>query len=135
MHRAIVVSCAVMSMFGFAGCGGDDDAGTPQPSPTTVTTTPEAEAEVVRPSTPDFVAIVVKGTISGGERKEVALGTTVRLQVVGDTTDEVHLHGYDKTVDIAPGRPGNLTFKADVPGIFEVELEKRGLKLMDLVVK
>lgn len=134
MHRGIgVISCVVVCMFGVAACGGDDDAGTPQPSPTTVTTTPEAE--VARPPKPDFVVIVVKDTISGGGRKEVKLGKTVRLQVVGDTKDEVHLHGYDKTVNVAPGRPANMTFKADVPGIFEVELESRGLKLLDLVVK
>ena len=59
----------------------------------------------------------------------------MRLQVVADTADEVHLHGYDKKVDLVKGKPANLTFKADVPGIFEVELEERGLKLLDLVVK
>jgi hypothetical protein len=73
--------------------------------------------------------------VSGGGRKTVKLGDTVRVQVIADTKDEVHLHGYDKKVDVASGMPASLMFTADVPGIFEVELESRGLKLLDLVIK
>ena len=135
MRRIVtMIGCAVIAG-ALVGCGGGNSspsttAGGPK---TTVTTTPESE--VVRPPAPDFVVLVAGKTISGGGRKTVKLGATVRLQVVADTADEVHLHGYDKTVDVVKGKPANLMFKADVPGIFEVELEKRGLKLLDLVVK
>jgi hypothetical protein len=54
--------------------------------------------------------------------------------VTADQTDEVHRHGYDRKVDIAPGRPAVLEFTADVPGVFEVELEEASLKLVELQV-
>jgi heme/copper-type cytochrome/quinol oxidase subunit 2 len=59
----------------------------------------------------------------------------VSIRVTSDVADEVHLHGYDKKVDVAPGAPATLTFTADIPGIFEVELESRSIKLIDLVVQ
>jgi hypothetical protein len=40
--------------------------------------------------------------------------------VTADQTDEVHRHGYDRKVDIAPGRPA--------------ELEEASLKLVELQV-
>ena len=58
----------------------------------------------------------------------------VRLEVTADRADEVHLHGYDRKVDISPGKPAVLEFTADVPGVFEVELEEAGLKLVELQV-
>ena len=54
--------------------------------------------------------------------------------MTADRADEVHLHGYDRKVDIEPGKPAELEFTADVPGVFEVELEEAGLKLVELQV-
>ena len=59
----------------------------------------------------------------------------VVLVVVSDVSDHVHLHGYDVMVDVAPGSPGRLPFRATVPGRFEVELEDRGILLADLEVR
>jgi len=131
MRRAmLIILCLGTCGLGIAACGGSSTTSTTAQA---VTTTPDAE--VVHPPKPDFVVLVVGQTISGGGRKTVTLGQTVRIQVVADTTDEVHLHGYDKKADVSKGLPATLTFKADVPGIFVVELETRGLRLMDLVVK
>jgi hypothetical protein len=47
----------------------------------------------------------------------------------------VHLHGYDVMVDVAPGKPARLRFKATIPGRFEVELEDRGLHIAELEVR
>ncbi len=131
MRRAIViVLCLGACGLALAACGGGDanHASTANGGTTTPT------SEVVTPK-PDFVVIVVGKTISGGGRKTVKLGSTVRIQVVSDTKDEVHLHGYDKKVDVDKGLPATLTFTADVPGIFVVELESRSLTLLDLVIK
>ena len=132
MHRVMLTMIGLVACgLGFAACGGGD--ATPLATQQVITTTPESE--VIRPPQPDFVVLVVGDTISGGGRKTVTLGKTVRIQVVSDAKDEVHLHGYDRKVDLTAGRPATLTFVADVPGIFEVELESRGLKLLDLVVR
>ena len=75
------------------------------------------------------------GKIEGGGRKQVAKGSTVTLQVTSDIVDEVHLHGYDKAVNTVANQPVQIVFKADASGVFEVELEKKGLKLVDIEVK
>jgi heme/copper-type cytochrome/quinol oxidase subunit 2 len=75
------------------------------------------------------------GSITGGGRRSAALGQAVVIKVTSDIADEVHLHGYDKKADAAPGTVATITFVADKPGIFEVELEKKGLKLFELEVK
>jgi len=54
--------------------------------------------------------------------------------VTADVSDEVHVHGYDKKTDITAGVPGSLTFTADIPGEFEVELENAHLKIAELTV-
>jgi heme/copper-type cytochrome/quinol oxidase subunit 2 len=82
------------------------------------------------------VQVTVTGTdVQTAERRvKVPLDGKVRLEVTADRTDEVHLHGYDRKVDIEPGKPAVLEFTADVPGVFEVELEEAGLKLVELQV-
>ncbi len=85
---------------------------------------------------PRTVQIRVSGNqVQTAERRvKVRLGAEVRLEVTADRTDEVHLHGYDRKVDIQPGRPAVLEVRADTPGVFEVELEEAGLKLVELQV-
>lgn len=66
---------------------------------------------------------------------KVPLGEKVRLRVECDTADEVHVHGYDASALCAPGVAAAITFTADIPGVFEVELENSGLALLDLTVR
>lgn len=66
---------------------------------------------------------------------EVGGGQQVEFVVISDTEDEVHVHGYDETVDVAPGDPAHVSFTADIPGAFEVELEEAGLHLFELRVQ
>jgi hypothetical protein len=54
--------------------------------------------------------------------------------VRADVEDEVHLHGYDLSADVAPGQAARITFTADVAGEFEVELEELGIPLAELTV-
>ena len=130
----IVAALIVIALAG-AGCG-DDESSTPTPSVTQSTTaTTVAEEDVKRPPKPDITVVVAGTTISGGGRKTAELGKPLRIQVIADVKDEVHLHGYDKLVNVAAGKPATIAFTPDIPGVFEVELESKGLKLLDLVVK
>ena len=45
-----------------------------------------------------------------------------------------HAHGYDIFLDLIAGQEDVLRFTANVPGIFEVELEGTGLLLLELEV-
>ena len=116
----LVASVLALALAACGGGGYDNQAA--------ATTTGAAGAQTVQ--------IAVTGTkVQTAERRvKVPLDGKVRLQVTADRADEVHLHGYDRKVDIEPGKPAVLEFTADVPGVFEVELEEAGLKLVELQV-
>jgi heme/copper-type cytochrome/quinol oxidase subunit 2 len=72
---------------------------------------------------------------TASRRVRIDLGQKVRVQVEADRAEEVHVHGYDLKRDVAPGKPAVIDFTADVPGVFEVELEEASLKLFELQVQ
>lgn len=53
---------------------------------------------------------------------QVRQGEVVQIQVLSDTRDEVHLHGYDYTLALQPGIAAILQFTAVYSGRFELEL-------------
>lgn len=95
------------------------------PSTTTTTTQPE----------PVIVSIdVTEGVVDGPGRIRLGLDTRTMIVVTSDVEDEAHLHGYDVFVDVGPATAGVIDFVADVPGIFELELEDARLLLAELEV-
>jgi len=124
---------------------GDDDSANPPPPPPNPPTTRETGTRSVQPqpppTTPKPAVVQVPITVRGGKpvggirRVTVAKNRTVVLVVRSDMADEVHLHGYDVSREVAPGRPVRLRFRATIPGRFEVELEESGLQIADLSVK
>ena len=133
-----------------SGCAGGGSTEQPSPSSTqtvnpSTATTPtlttsasptQAPARTLPPGVDQVVTVSVsKGKVTGPKgRVKVRQGSTVQLVVSSDVSDEVHLHGYDKSVDVTPGGPARLTFTASIPGVFEVELESRQLRLAQLQV-
>ncbi|MCY3539782.1 MAG: hypothetical protein OXH10_08020 [bacterium] len=94
---------------------------------TTSTTQPEPEGALIE-------LAIVDGSIEGGVRREtVSLNETVTIQVTGNSTDEIHIHGYDLYIDLEDGE-GLLSFTASIPGIFEVELEGSHTLVLQLEV-
>ncbi len=98
------------------------------PPPTTSTT-------LAGPDTVTITVSVTDGEVSGPGRVTVPFGAQIRLTVSSDEADEVHFHGYDRFADVAPGAPAIMILLADIPGVFEVELEGRGLELVVVEVK
>ena len=77
---------------------------------------------------------VTDGQIAGGARRETArLGEDVTIRVSGNSADHVHVHGYDLFLHLTEGA-GELVFTADIPGVFEIELEEAGVTLIQLEV-
>jgi hypothetical protein len=74
------------------------------------------------------------GEVAGPERFSFAVGDEVSIWVLADTSDEIHVHGYDVYFEVQPGNPVEVAFTADVPGIFEVELESSHVPLFELEV-
>jgi hypothetical protein len=131
---------AAAACIAIAGCGGDRGPATTSSDSAIATSastrTEAAGAQTATESIRTLLLVrVAGGVITGGGRQSAALGSTVSIRVTSDVADEVHLHGYDRKVDVTPDAPATLTFTADIPGVFEVELESRALKLLDLVVQ
>ena len=78
--------------------------------------------------------VVGSKPVDGVQRHRVDAGDYVTIIVTGDSSDELHIHGYDLVVPFAPGQPGIVTFEAGIPGIFEVETHHHGDLVMELQV-
>jgi hypothetical protein len=131
---AVALVVAVVA-FVIARPGGDDDDGdgsqqaaqtTPaqtETGPAEETAETQTETEPPPPPEPEVSRIRVRGgTVVGGvQRVQAAKGDTVRILVISDGPDEIHLHGYDIYENTAPGNPARFVFRADIEGIFEIE--------------
>jgi hypothetical protein len=131
-----------------SSCGGNEpNASTTSTPPMDTTTTSEDVTSTTTPSLETTSSIVATTTtlsafdieISGDEvlgpaTFEVALGESVDIWILSDIDDELHVHGYDLRFDLAAGTPFNLTFEANVPGIFEVETHARQEPLFEIEV-
>ena len=118
------------------GCGAPAAPGAAAPGGTV------AAAAAPAPGAPAVAVVpvdvrVAHGQVQGGPgpRVEVPLGATVRFTVTSDRADELHVHGYDRTLPLTPGTPGVLEIVADVPGVFEAELHESGATLPSLEVR
>jgi hypothetical protein len=118
-------------------------ATTGAPDETTTTAAPTDDtAATTAPTSPDprpaveVIEIEVAGgqPVGGPVEASVPVGANVSIQITADVEEEVHLHGYDLTADVAPGVLGEITFTADIPGQFEIELEGAGTLIAELTV-
>lgn len=133
------LTVAVAVLLASVACGDDtDDTGSTTTTTTTTATTPATAT--TGPTAPGdsgrLIEVVVRGgSVDGGGRHRVDLNEAVRLRVTSDTDDEVHVHGYERRVEVRAGQAAELRFVADLPGVFEVELERSGRRLLDLEVR
>lgn len=132
-----LIALVVLALVG-AACDNADD-GT---SPTSSSLAPagEDDTDTSDPTTTTFDGTRVEVEVSDGEvaggvrRVEVDTGERVLLVVTSDVADEVHVHGVDITREVEAGGTVEVDFVADIPGVFEIELEQQGLPLVELVV-
>jgi len=143
----------IVSLYFALSPGGDDEtaatttaaqttaATTTEPAATTTepaVTTTEPAATTTAPAEPAVVRITV--SVPGDKAPTVKHFTIqqdsqVVFVVNSELADEVHLHGYDLSADVAPGQPATIRFKATAPGVFEAELESRSLPIAELEVR
>lgn len=144
--RALALAGALLA----AACGGDtttapsDTTAAPSTDSTTTagsgsTATSATTGTTATTATTQPAGTVVEVTVTGGEvegpgRVEVPLGEDVTVRVTSDVADEVHVHGYDLFADVPAGGTGEVSFTADLPGVYEVELEGAHLPLVELAV-
>ncbi len=127
---AAVLAAALLTVL--VACGGGEGSPAVGTGAGATTTVPTSSGAV-----PTVVAVTVRGgsVVEGAARQKAALNQPVTIRVTSDVADEVHVHGYNKMVDVAAGRTAEVTFVANIPGVFEVELEKAKKVLFTLEVR
>ncbi|TDX08488.1 cupredoxin domain-containing protein [Kribbella sp. VKM Ac-2566] len=144
-----------LGMLVLAGCGGDSTGGTTTPSPSAPASTPTSTLPTSTPtpgkpntSSPSNTAdpsgeqadVTVDVTVANGKVNpsgatiKVKAGQTVLVKAVSDAAEELHIHGYDKELELTPGKPASVKFTANMKGTFEVETHKSGKLVAKLVV-
>lgn len=127
---------AVVTLVVLVACGGGDDDASPAVSATSAPTTVARSGSVTTPAR-TILSVTVRGgsVVEGGSRQRAPLNEAVTIRVTSDAADEVHIHGYDKKFTVAAGQTGEVTFNANIPGVFEVEFEKSHKLLFTLEVR
>jgi len=78
---------------------------------------------------------IADGSVVGGaQRLQADTGQVVLIEVKLDEADEVHVHGYEFVVEGAGDEIVQIAFVAQIPGVWEVELEGLGIELLELEV-
>lgn len=106
-----------------------------EPSSTEPTTPTTTAATTPTATTPQVTRWRIDSRDDSLDRLSVPNDTRLRIVVIADVTDHVHVHGYDLMADVAPGSPAVVAFTTDVAGRFEVELEDRGRQIAQLTVQ
>jgi hypothetical protein len=117
--------------------GDDDDEDTTPADNGTQPTLQEPTASVPAPGPAVETIRVVDGEPEGGVR-DITVGKddSVRFKVESEgTSGEIHLHGYDLMKDVEAGGSVTFSFKADIEGVFEVELEETKTPIAELSVE
>jgi hypothetical protein len=144
-----------LGMLVLAGCGNESDSGG-SPSPSAPATTPSDTPSATPSGTPsddpkntpsntadpsgEQADVTINVTVANGKVNpsgqtiKVTAGQTVLVTAVSDAADELHIHGYDKELELAPGKPASVKFTANMKGTFEVETHESGKLVAKLVV-
>ena len=128
---------ALALLLALGACGSDDSPTIAGPGSTTTAPSSGAPAPATTTTAGTVLAVTVRGgsVVDGASRQRATLNQPVTIRVTSDAADEVHVHGYDKRVEVAAGRTAELTFVANIPGVFEVELERSHKLLFTLEVR
>ena len=105
---------------------------TPSASPTASAST-AAPSEAAADVTVD-IRIADGKVTTGVQNVKVKSGQSVLIRGVSDVADSLHVHGYDKSLDLEPGKPAEVTFTADVTGVFEIETHETAKLVAKLTV-
>jgi hypothetical protein len=72
--------------------------------------------------------------VGGAQELEYSAGEEIRFRVTSDQAEEIHVHGYDISKEVAAGGTVEFAFPAELEGIYEAELEELGVQIVELRV-
>jgi hypothetical protein len=139
---AIAVAAVVIALV-VGGDDGDDNttqttaAQTETGGTTTTGTQPDTATTETAPPEPEPTQIRLKGgePVGGVEKVEVEKDDRLEIEVTSDQELPIHFHGYDIEKDAGPDKPGVFKLKADIEGVFEIEVESTGTQIAEVTVK
>lgn len=101
--------------------GDDEDSGETRTATATQTST-EAGTETVETSSEASIVFRNGRPVGGVEEIEADGGDTVFIVVDSDESADIHVHGYEIEAPVDAGEKAQVSFTADLEGVFEVEL-------------
>ena len=113
---------------------GDETATSPSTTAQAGSVTPPTGATAASEPTKPRIPKPPLLTAAKPKELEFTVGETIRFAVENDVAEEVHVHGYDKAMELPANRRKTMRFKADIEGIFEIELENSGQPIGTLKV-
>lgn len=131
---ALAATIASLALVGVS-CASDNDASTDAGTSSATATMPADDGSASGGLTATMIMIRDGEPVGGHREIDAELGDQVSITVVSDTSDEVHVHGYDVFEAVGPGASVEVLFVADDAGRFEVELEDAGTLIADVTVR
>lgn len=111
-----------------------DDAASTQAAPAAEEPAPQDRPARDRPPEPPRIVIRGGEPEGGAAELEFESGARALFEVDADAADELHLHGYDLYVDVGPGKPTEVSFDAEIEGVFELESHSSGVKMAEISI-
>ena len=141
VRAGVAVALVALAVVLFIVLKDDDGGAGGETTPTTAGRTTggangQGNGDKATPPKPTVPTIVVQGgkPVGGVQELEFSKGDEIRFRVVSDVSDEVHVHGYDVSKEVAAGGSVGFDFAADIDGVYEVELEERMEPIIELRV-
>lgn len=140
---SIAAAALIVAAFVVLRPGDSDDPGTTAQTGSVPTVTVGAQPPIVTTAEPappaprpKYVLLRAQGLrpVGGLKKITVSKGDMVRFEIRSDQADQGHLHGYDISKPVGPGRRARYRFTANLEGIFEIELENAGVPVGELRV-
>lgn len=79
---------------------------------------------VEQPRQENILVLNYSGTTTTPQNIQIKEGEDITIKVTSPVADEVHIHGYDKTIELVPDIESSLTFNANLTGKYEIELHE-----------
>jgi FtsP/CotA-like multicopper oxidase with cupredoxin domain len=134
----LLLAAVVVIVVGFVALSPGGNDSTDRSTATTATAPGSKTSTIPATPAPAIATIDIQGgkPVGGVKTITVKKGERLRIYVTSsDTTDEVHLHGYDIKRELKAGGRVSFSFTANAEGIFVMELESTATQIAKLVVR
>lgn len=133
----LLAGCSVQPAAGPSGSpGASTTASSVAPAPTPSTTPADTVSASASPAVTTIEIQLKDGKVSpNGDRVDLNQGDQFVLDITSDRDDEVHVHGFDKDIEVSAGQHVRVPMTADRTGRFEVESHHPELLIVVLQIR